>query len=116
MQQIIFDPVSNRETWSDTVELHSDQDDSLVDLSTATIVLSLRDKRSLRTLLTARVGSGIAIESLGVFVFTFTVQQMRTLDASIAYELGCTCDLDSTGTDVQQVFIGKLSVIDGVVE
>ena len=111
MQHITFEPVSNRETWSDTIEVRRDGD--LVDLSAATILLSVRSKQSKSTLLTARVGDGIAIESLGVFVLTFSTSQMRGLDASIAYEVGCTIEISGVA---EQLFIGNISVLDGVVE
>jgi hypothetical protein len=111
MQQVIFESVSNREQWSDTVEVR--RDGTLVDLSAATIVLAVRSKQSKSILMTAQTSdSTITIESLGVFVFTFLVSRMRELDASIAYEVGCTLEI---GGVVEQLFIGNISVLDGIV-
>jgi hypothetical protein len=90
-----------------------DQDDALVDLATATIVTEVRDRKSGRMMLRAATGSGITIESVGVFSHMFTDQQMRTLKASEGYEVGCTIQLNAI---VQQFYIGTLPVLDGVVE
>jgi hypothetical protein len=111
MQRAVFDPVSNREHWINMSEVR-DQDDALVDLSTAVIKVSLRERQSKRTLLHAEVGTGIVIEGLGVFSHTFTDQQMRILDASFQYEVGCTIELNGV---VQQFYIGAIPIIDGIV-
>jgi len=112
MQQVTFEPISNRETWSDTVEVR--RDGTLIDLSAATILLQVRSKQSKSILLSARSSDGtITIESLGVFVFTFSHPQMRALDASIAYEVGCTIEIAGVA---EQLFIGNISVLDGIVE
>jgi hypothetical protein len=111
MQRAVFDPVSNREHWINMSEVR-DQDDALVDLSAAVIKVALRDKESKRTLLHAEIGNGVSIEGLGVFKHTFTDQQMRILDASFTYEVGCTIELDGI---VQQFYIGSVPIIDGIV-
>ena len=114
MLQVNFEPVSNREQWSDTIEVR--RNGALVDLSAATIVFSVRDKNSLRVMLNATTANGaIEIESTGVFNFTFSVAQMRNMNASVAYEVGCTIDVLSDGA-VEQFLIGKISILDGIVD
>jgi hypothetical protein len=113
MIQVVFEPVSDREDWIDTCEVR-DQSDVLVDLSAATIVLAVKDKTSKRVLLTASTTNGkIAIVSTGIFTFTFTKAEMRGLNASIAYDVGCTIELNSV---TRQFFTGKVPVIHGIVE
>jgi hypothetical protein len=112
MQHINFEAISNREDWIDTFEVR-DTNNALVDLSAATIVLSVRDKTSKRTLLHATVGSGITLPQLGQFTFSFPVDQMRQLNASVAYEVGCTI---KTNSRTQQYFTGTVPVLDGIVE
>ena len=112
MFNAVFDQVSNRQDWIDQIEV-LEEDDTLVDLSAAVIVLSVRDKRSKQNLLTAQTADGtILIQGLGIFQFTFTLSQMRGLDASKQYEVGCTIQLNGV---TQQFFVGNVPIIDGVV-
>jgi len=113
MIQVVFEPISNREDWIDTFEV-SDQAGVLVDLSAATIVLAVANKNSTRVLLTASTGNGkIAIVSTGIFTLTFTKAETRGLEASMAYDVGCTIELNSV---TRQYFTGKISVLHGIVE
>jgi hypothetical protein len=111
MQHVNFEAVSNREDWVDTFEVR--EDDVLVDLTAATILFQLRDKTSKRTVLHATVGSGVTLGDPGQFTILFPVEQMRQLNASVAYEVGCTI---KRGSRTQQYFTGTLPVLDGVVE
>lgn len=109
-----FDPVSNREHWSNTSEVRDNDNGDLIDLATAIIVLEVRHRDSKRVLLRARTDdASISIDGLGIFSHTFTDQQMRQLDASLAYEVGCTIQLNGI---VQQFYIGNLPVLDGIVD
>jgi hypothetical protein len=113
MLHAVFDPVSNREDWVNTSEVR-DQDNNLVDLTTATIVVELRDKNAKRVLLSAKTADNtITIPSTGFFAWTFGVSQMRSLDASVAYEIGCTIQLNGI---THQYFRGSVPVLDGIVQ
>jgi hypothetical protein len=112
MLQVSFNGVSNREQW-DNVTFVVDQDGTLYDLSTATIVVALRNRTSKHNMRTLGVGDGITVPSPGIFIFTFTEDQMRDLDASFVYEIGCTIRLNGS---TQQFFTGTVSVLDGIVE
>lgn len=109
--QINFEAVTNREDWVDTFEVR-DQNDALFDLSTATIVFSVRCKTSKREMLHAVVGAGITLGDLGFFTVTFTEQQMRGLSASLTYEVGCTIARDG---NIKQYFTGQVPIMDGIV-
>jgi hypothetical protein len=113
MQRVTFDPVSNREDWIHTSEV-VDQDDSPVDLSTATIVVAVRERNHKHIMLTATTADDtITIPATGFFTFTFTEAQMRDLDGSFSYEIGCTIRLNGV---TFQYFIGTVPILDGVVE
>lgn len=107
-----FEPVSNREDWVEQVEVRSEAG-VLVDLSTAVIVMAVRERQSKQQKLLAQTSdSTITIDGVGFFTFTFPVSQMRGLDASKTYEIGCTIKLNGA---TQQFFIGTVPVIDGIV-
>lgn len=108
---VTLEPVTNRQTWTDQCEVR-DEDDVLIDLSAATIVLGVRDKNTKDAVLTAKTADGtITIQTTGVFEFSFTETQMRTVCASKAYEVGCTIELNGA---TMQFFIGTISVLDGI--
>lgn len=111
-QRIDFEPITNREDWIDQFEVR-DVSNALVDLSAASINLSVRDKTSKRVHLHAEVGSGITVDGLGLFTVSFLVGQMRSLDASLTYEVGCVI---KRGNSTQQYFTGVIPVMDGIVE
>ena len=112
MLQAVFEPVSNREDWIDQCEVRDDNN-ALVNLTGATIVIAVRDRTTKGNLLNAKTADGtIVIQGIGIFQFTFTVSQMRGLDASKSYEVGCTILLNGV---TQQFFIGTVSVLDGIV-
>lgn len=112
MFNVIFQPISNREVWQDQFEV-LDQDNALVDLSSAVIVLSVGEPKTGRITLTASTDDAtITIVSTGIFIWTFTLEQTRTLCLE-SYNVGCTIDLGDGLT--HQLFVGTISVIDGVV-
>jgi hypothetical protein len=112
MLQATMEPVSNREDWVQQCEVR-DENNDLIDLSSAVIVLAVRDRKSkVQVLLAQTSDSTIVIQATGVFQFTFTESQMRGLDASRAYDLGCTLQLNGT---TSQFFIGSVPVLDGIV-
>jgi hypothetical protein len=113
MFNVILEPISNREIWVDQVEVR-DSSNTLVDLSLATIVLSVREPKGKRIILTATTDDAtITILSLGIFQWAFTLAQTRNLCVE-TYELGCTIDIDSA-TGPVQFFVGTVSVVDGIV-
>lgn len=112
MLHAVIDAVSNREDWIEQVEVR-DVTNVLVDLSTATIVFAVRDKQTKAQLLLASTADGnITIVGTGVFQWEFTEEEMRGMDASRAYECGCTIALNGT---TKQFFIGTVNVLDGIV-
>lgn len=112
MLQATFEPVSNREDWIEQCEVRTEAG-VLVDLSAAVIVMAVRERQSKQQKLLAQTAdSTITIDATGIFTFTFTLAQMRGLDASKAYDMGCTIQLNGT---TQQFFVGSVPVIDGVV-
>jgi hypothetical protein len=114
MFRVSFEPISNREDWIDQVEVRDSLTNNLVDLSTAIIMLSVRDKDTHDEVLLAQTGDGtIIIAGLGVFQFKFPVAQMHALFASKTYQVGCTVLINGV---TQQFFAGSIAVIDGVVQ
>lgn len=111
MLLVTLEPISNREDWIDQCEV-LDQDDAAVDLTTATIVLAVRNSKTKAITLTASTANGsITLVSTGIFQFAFTLNQTRSLCAE-TYDVGCTINLNSV---TQQFFIGTIAVLDGVV-
>jgi hypothetical protein len=103
-------PTSNREDWTVFYELTDGETGELIDLSGVDeITVHVRDKHGRS--LTATLGSGVTVVDTGVFSWTFTEAQMRTLQAK-TYEVGCT--LKSEDQTVQ-LLIGTLPVLDGIV-
>jgi hypothetical protein len=104
-------PVSNKATWVETVEVRDDDNEPL-DITSATIVVAVRNKKSKRVELTAETGNGVTLPGdTGVFQFTFSVDQMGGLCPE-TYDVGVTIEIDDVTT---QLFIGTVAVLDGVV-
>lgn len=113
MLKAAIDPVTNRQDWVDQCEVRDEDDNGLVDLTDAVIVLSVRDRNSKETIMTAKTDDGtIVVQGPGIFEFTFTLTQMRTLEVSKAYDVGCTVVRNDI---TQQFFIGAVPVLDGIV-
>src|SRR5262245_66530786 len=112
MLQAVIEPVSNREDWIDQCEVR-DENNALVNLTGAVIVIAVRDPTTKSNVLKADTASGsITLPALGIFQFTFPLAQMHGLVASRSYEVGCTIKL---GSITRQFFIGSVNVLDGVV-
>lgn len=112
MQQVNFEPISNREDWIDQFEVR-DNSNALVDLSAAAITFSVRDKNSKRVQLHAVVGSGVTVDGPGLFTIHFPVADMRGMDASLMYEVGCVITRNEIA---QQFIIGIVPIVDGIIE
>jgi len=108
-----FDPVSNRAGQEFIFEAIDDETDEPVDLSSADIVLEIRDPASRSTVLSATTANGkVTAIDTGTFRASFSSADMRALCAK-QYEVGCTIT-NGDGGPVQFI-IGTLPVLDGVV-
>lgn len=105
-------PASNRAGFSRTFEVIDDDTGDLIDLSDCEIAFEARDPVSRTTVLSASVGSGVTVEDTGVFNVAFTAAQMRAL-CSKTYEVGCT--ISNADSEPQQIIIGSLPILDGIV-
>lgn len=104
--------VSNREDWEQEINV-KDEDGDAVTITDASIEIAVR-KPSLDTAeLTASVGSGITIATTS-FTFAFTEAQMDNLCAG-KYDVGMRIQLDGE-TKWTQLFIGTVSIVDGIVD
>lgn len=108
-----LDPVSNKATWIVNYELTDAETDELIDLSGVDeITIAIRDPKTNSSVLTAsKTGGDVVVSDTGVFTWTFTATEMRTLQAK-TYEVGCTL---TEGSETIQLLIGTLPVYDGVV-
>ncbi len=109
----MLSPVSNRADWIEAYGLYDIETDEPFDVADATeITVSIRRKEGGSPLLTATLGGGSIVHvETGVFQWTFTEAQMRTLCAG-TYSIGCTIDKDDI---VSQLLIGFLPIVDGIV-
>lgn len=106
-------PTSNRARWVLTREVVDEDTDEVVDLTGRTLRLEIRQQATGSPILTATTeNDAIEIRDTGVFEVTFTRDQMATLPVG-TYEVGLTISNDDDETD--QLFIGTLPVLDGVV-
>lgn len=105
-------PASNRAGFSRMFEIEDDETGDPVDLSDCEIVFAIRDPKSRSVMLTGSVGNGVTVTDTGVFQVVFTATQMRALCAQ-TYEIGCTVSNDDS--EPQQLIIGTLPVLDGIV-
>ncbi len=106
-------PVSNRATWTESVQVYNDEDGQPFDISNATdIELQVRDPACCAAVLTAtKSGGSIVLEpSTGVFTFTFSKDQMGSLCAK-TYDVGCVATVNG---ETIQLVIGTLPVLEGV--
>lgn len=107
----IIAPRSNQATWTDVVEVVDDDTGSPIDLTSALITLQVRIPDSNTQALTATVGSGITIVSLGNFQFTFARTAMQNLDPG-TYDVGCVVTLNG---ETDELFIATVNILDGIV-
>jgi hypothetical protein len=111
MDVAVLGAVSNREDWDDTGEL-KDENNALVDLTGATIVLSLRDRETKRQVLNvSTTGGQITITGLGAFAWHVPVEKMHGICAE-TYDVGLTVKINGS---TSQLAIGTIAVLDGVV-
>jgi len=103
--------VSNRAGFSLQIELLDDDTDEAVDLSGAMIVFDISDGES-PVLSATTANSKISITDTGVFQVDFTADEMRALCAK-TYMVGCT--VSNADSEPQQLIIGTLPVLDGIV-
>lgn len=104
--------VSNRASWQFLFQVVDDETDDLVDVSTLSFVLEVRDPLTCSVVLSASTANGkIASPSTGELLASFTRDDMAAL-CSRTYEVGVTAaDTDDTA----QFIIGTLPVLDGIV-
>ena len=104
--------VSNRATFLESFQW-LDEDGVAVTLTGATIVYEARDPTTKETVLSASTSDGDITIVTTTMTVRFEESTMDDLEAK-DYEHGCTIMLDGE-TEVEQAFIGKLTVIDGIV-
>ena len=97
-------PISNRESYSESFQALDENGDA-IDLSSATIVVEMREKGT-----SNNVSLDVDI-STTTFTASLTVDQVRALNIN-EYDIGCTIELSGETT---QFFIGVIDVLDGVV-
>jgi len=108
-------PVSNRATWSVTMEIINGTTNTPYDLSTATeITVQVREKGGglkLSGTLTSGEVELVTDGTDGAFRWTFPKTSMGGLCAA-TYDVGITVDFTSA---TSQIFIGTLIVMEGIV-
>lgn len=109
-----LDPISNKETWEETVNVYTD-DGTPFDLTDVTeITIKVRDPKSTSIVLQGSMTGGeidiVGDEVDGTFEFTFSADTMSGLSAK-TYEVGC---LLSTATVTRQIILGTLPVLEGL--
>lgn len=131
IDQLLFDAVTNRETWTQQFTLTDDDTGDLLDMTGYTIALELRrlgarandqsgygasyDYGGINDygpVLQASIGSGITVDGTGAFTVQFTSTQMRTLWPD-TYSVACVISGTTDGTEDMQLFLGRLPVLDG---
>ena len=112
MYQITFPPQSNRASWV-FIGLITDLDDNPIDLSLCSMVFQVRDKNGCPKLEASTDNGKLTIVDLGTFRWFFTLQDMHCLRPE-QHETGLTLTNDD-GTQVVQLSVGPLPIVDGVV-
>lgn len=103
--------VSNRSGFSMQIELLDDDTGEAVDLTGATIVFEISDDGS-TALSATTANSKVNLADTGIFQVEFTAEEMRELCAK-TYMVGCT--VSNADSEPQQLIIGTLPVLDGIV-
>lgn len=104
-------PVSNRADWTDTIELTDATTGELVDLTGATIVLAVRDRRGCLILEASTDNGRITFPITGQIHFEFPVSTVRGI-APGTYDIGLTMTRDDM---TEQILIGSVAISNGVV-
>lgn len=124
-----FPAITTRQSFIDVVEIVDSDDGSPIDLTGCKIQVEIIEQQpyrrlgdywpsawgfgwptSARLLATTDDGS-VTIPDLGVFIFTFTPQQIASLPSG-EYAVGCNM---SRNGETVQLLLGNLPVLDGVV-
>lgn len=92
-------------------ELLDDDTDEAIDLTGATIVFEVADIGSVELSATT-ANTKVSIVDTGVFQVDFTATEMRALCAK-TYQLGCI--VSNGDSEPQQLIIGTLPILDGIV-
>jgi len=116
--------ISNRQSWSDSVELRDTDTNGLIDISTATeIVVQIAPRGSVSSngygdiastspLLTATLANGkVQHVQTGIFQFAFTKSDMRGLCGGI-YDVEITIEKDG---ETESLILGTVPIREGVV-
>lgn len=111
MYRISIPAQSNNASWAFIGSI-TDMDDNPIDLTSLTLVLSIRDKREIpRLRASTDDGSITLLPLMGQFRWFFTMQQMRGLDVG-TYPVGMTLQT-ADETQTIQLFVGLLPIISG---
>jgi hypothetical protein len=131
-----FDPVSNLETWQQTISVIDNDTGSPVDLSAATITVTVEDKFGNQILQATQANGRITISNPGFFTFAFSPNDMASLASSvnddyfdrdvdsgmvsrdywgaqkaIEFRVGCLVTINGVTT---QLFVGMLPLVRGL--
>lgn len=115
MKNGTLEPVSNSETWTDTIELFDDATGVALNTSDITaLTIKVRDQDTKETVLSGSVSGGevvaVGAASAGTYRFTFSASAMSAVCPK-TYEVGC---LVTTATVTKQVILGYLPVLEGL--
>jgi len=111
LAHVRFQPITNRETWLDRVEIR-DENGAVIDLSDADARLEVRTQPDGTTVLSARSGDGVLSTSAdGIIEWQFPDAKIRALPPGL-YSVGLVYTLNGITT---QVLTGEIEVQDGVV-
>jgi hypothetical protein len=102
-------PVSNRATWSESIECFDDEDNTPIDISQATeIIVQVSDCGCVKLKASLTEGT-VTFGATGVFSFTFSKAQMGALCAK-TYDFDC---LVTMAGETEQPIAAQLPVIEG---
>lgn len=88
--------ISTDGDWVESFKVEDDLTDDLVDLSSAIIVMKMRDAETNAIVLSATTADNtITIEGTGIFQWSFTSDQLGALCAK-TYRIGVTVEVNDT--------------------
>lgn len=102
--------LSNKETYVQDIQAY-DESDALIDLTGATIVFEIRDRKTKVLALSASTTNGKIVITTTTFTVTLSTTDTGTLCAR-DYDVGVTVLISGITT---QLFVGSISVVDGIV-
>lgn len=126
---VMFSQVSNSADWIDTVELTSEDDGQLIDLTGWTVTMQVRygaaNASSPQTyyagsfgnlgspVLVASTANGkLTVPSTGVIQWTFRASELSQVQAGF-YDVGLTM---TNGTETFQLILGQVPIVNGGVQ